>query len=248
MRFFDRRDAVLAVLMELSILGGTAGCYLGLRQVWVPDVFTTVLFLWLVSMAISILALKAIRTLVPIVPGTYRYDKRCRVTYAWTLCSFIYSINLGLIYSDPSILPSPAKKIFYRLLGARFGKGPIMLGGKLTDPYLITIEEGAIIGGETWLLPHALANFDTKVLILGTVVVRRDAIVGASTLVMPNTEIGAGAMVRAMSFVQTKTRVPAGETWGGNPAAMLRPAASPKGTAASSGLSSCPNPGGPLAS
>ena len=238
-QFFDRRDTLLAISAEIVIFGGTSACYLILHHFWVPDIFGTLFFLWIVSMMISIIVLKAIRTIVPIVPGTYRYDCRCRVSYAWTLCSFIYSINLGVIYNDPSIVPSPLKKLFYRMLGAKFGRGPIMLGGKLTDPYLITVEEGAIIGGETWLLPHALATFDTKVLILGTVVVRRDAIVGASTLIMPDTEVGAGAMIRAMSYVPPRSRIPPGETWGGNPAVLLR-GATPEVTAvASSGHNAC---------
>jgi carbonic anhydrase/acetyltransferase-like protein (isoleucine patch superfamily) len=37
-------------------------------------------------------------------------------------------------------------------------------------------------------------------------------------VVFPNTEIGAGAVVAGGSFVMPGTRIPAGESWRGNPA------------------------------
>jgi hypothetical protein len=184
--FFDRWDMILAGLAELLILSASAAACLLINSSIAMDLFAWLAAFWIISMGWAILALKIIRTAVPIQPGTYSYAKRSATTYAWTLSSFLYSVNLGLLYNNPSWMPSPMKKVFYQMLGAKIGKGPLMLGGKLTDPFLITIEEGVVIGGAVWLLPHAMASFDSKVLILGRIVLKKDAIIGAATLIMPN--------------------------------------------------------------
>jgi len=42
--------------------------------------------------------------------------------------------------------------------------------------------------------------------------------VGANSIVLPGTELGEGAQLLGGSIVVAGTRIPAGETWRGNPA------------------------------
>lgn len=222
-RFLSGQDMFWALLAEAVIVGGTAALvWLPLTR-WKPTLFGALLLLWLAQMLVAIMFLWALRRLAPMHPGVYSYSApRHPTTYVWTLNSFICATNLGILYNHPSLMPSPLKKLFYRALGARLGDGPMLIGGRLTDPHLITVDEGAVIGGDCWLLAHAMARFDTNVLILRPIVVQRDAIIGAYSLVMPGVTIGAGATVRAMSYIPMNTAIPPGEVWGGNPA-TLRP-------------------------
>jgi hypothetical protein len=221
--FLNRLDVCFALLSQVVICIPAAVAAWLLSILWPIGLFGVVVTFWFLMMFAAIVFLKVLRSCVPMKPGLYSYEDRNPVTYVWTLNSFICATNLGIIYNHPSLLPSPLKKIFYWSLGAKLGSGPMMLGGRLTDPHLITIEEGAVIGGDCWLLAHAMARFDKNVLILKPIIIRRDAIIGALSLVMPGVEVGEGAMLRAMSYVPMNTVIPAGETWGGAPA-TLRPA------------------------
>ena len=184
---------------------------------WHLDLFTAFLAFWLLMMSAAMAFLQTLRAILPLRPGCYSYAPRAGTTYVWTLHSFVCATNLGILYNHPSLMPSAIKKIFYRLLGARLGKGHMMIGGRLTDPHLITVEQGAVVGGDCWILAHALARFETNVLILKPITIRHGAIIGAYTLIMPGVTVEANAMVRAMSYVPMNTVIPEGECWGGNP-------------------------------
>jgi hypothetical protein len=223
-RFLDGRDMAYALAAEAVIISASAGLIWWPAARWDLSLLSALLLLWVGQIVVAITFLWFLRRLAPMRPGTYSYAApRHGTTYVWTLNSFICATNLGILYNHPSLMPSPLKKLFYRALGARLGDGPMLLGGRLTDPHLITVEEGAVIGGDCWLLAHAMARFDTNVLILRPIVVRREAIVGAYSLVMPGVTIGEGASLRAMSYVAMNTTIPPGEVWGGNPAAPRAP-------------------------
>lgn len=221
--FLNRRDVVLALCAQSIICSPALIVAWWLRTKLGADIFTTVVIFWLAMMLSAIAFLWVLRTLFPMRPGRYDYADRPVTIYVWTLNSFVCATNLGIIYNHPSLLPSPIKKVFYTLLGAKLAKGPMMIGGRLTDPHLITIEAGALIGGDCSLLAHAMTRFEGNVLILEPIVIRRGAIVGTLSLVMPGVTVGENATIRAMSYVPMRTNIPAGEIWGGNPA-VRRPA------------------------
>lgn len=217
-KFFNSKDLLIALSAELVICApaGAASWYVVVQKE--AGAFVCLVTFWLVMMATAIVFLKILRTVFPMRPGIYSYLNRPVTTYVWTLNSFICATNLGILYNHPSLMPSPIKKIFYQMLGARLGKGQMMIGGRLTDPHLITIEAGAVIGGDCCLLAHAMTRFDSNVLILQPILIRSNSIVGAYTLIMPGVTVGQGATIRAMSYVSMNTSIPAGENWAGNPA------------------------------
>lgn len=216
--FFDNRDLVLALASQLAICApALAGVWwAALRWHW--SLFFCAVAFWVLMMLAAVVFLRILRQIWPLRPGRYCYAPRDPTTYVWTLHSFVCATNLGIFYNHPSLLPSPAKKIFYRALGAQLGAGHMMIGGRLTDPYLITVESGAVVGGDCWLLAHAMARFETSVLILGPITIRREAIIGAASLLMPGVTVEAGAVLRAMSYVPMNTTIPRDTEWGGNPA------------------------------
>jgi hypothetical protein len=224
-QFFDNRDLVLALGSQLVICGASAAITWWLADRYAFTLFSVVATFWVLMMLAALAFLKALRTLFPILPGTYAYSPRARTTYVWTLHSFICATNLGILYNHPSLMPSLIKKAFYHLLGARLGRGHMMIGGQLTEPYLITIESGAVIGGDCWLLAHAMTRSEGRnVLILQPITIRRDAIIGAWSMIMPGVTVEPGALLRASSYVSMNTLIPAHEQWGGNPAKRRDPA------------------------
>ena len=158
----------------------------------------------------------------PLREGTYSYARHSVETYVWTLQGFLCITNLSLFYEN-ALLPPPLRKVFYQLLGAHMGKGIISIGGRLSDPYLIVIEEGATIGDEALLLPHAIGADETgDILILGKIEVKQGAIIGARTTIMPGVTIGERSMIKAMSLVTMNTQIPPNEIWAGIPARKVR--------------------------
>ena len=179
-------------------------------------VFFGVLFGW------TLVLQAALRAVFRLKPGIYSFATSPWVVYGWNVISFLSMTNLFLFYNG-ALLPPPLRKLFYQAMGANIGRGIVSVGGRICDPYLVTIEENCMIGDEALLLGHEVATGDDEdILILGQVRVRKGAIVGARSVVMPGVTIGENAMVKAMSMVPMNARVGANEVWAGVPARKVR--------------------------
>ena len=99
------------------------------------------------------------------------------------------------------------------------GKGIISIGGRLFDPQFITLEKNAMIGDDTLLTPHAILSSD--ILVLGKIEIKKGAVIGAKSMIMPGVMVGEYAMVNAMSLVAMNTKIGDYEIWGGNPAKKI---------------------------
>jgi carbonic anhydrase/acetyltransferase-like protein (isoleucine patch superfamily) len=72
------------------------------------------------------------------------------------------------------------------------------------------------------ILPHLISNSATSdVLFLGNIHVKKGAIVGTRSVLLPGVVIGEYATINAMSVVAMNTQVGAYEVWGGNPAVKI---------------------------
>jgi len=220
-RFASARDLFITPLVELLILA-VAAIPVGMG-IWLGGwgVATSLTVFYLSQVVVSLIALKVIRTAFSqfFSPGAFTVEKnRSRAYVAFNLYGFILITNLFLPHFL-GWLPPPFRKSFYALLGARFGRGIISIGGKISDPHLVTIESDAIIGDGALLLGHAWNIVNGKdFLIFGNIVVGKRAVIGAGAVILPGVHIGEGAMVNAMSVVSTGTRIGPFEVWSGNPA------------------------------
>lgn len=116
------------------------------------------------------------------------------------------------------ITPSPFNQFFYRNMGMKVGKYVEINTTNISDAGYITLEDRVIIGGSATLLAHyAVGGY----LVISPVVIRKNATIGLRAIVMGGVEIGEGAKILPNSVVLPKTKVPAGETWGGIPAVKL---------------------------
>ncbi|MCM2282041.1 MAG: hypothetical protein NDI61_09365 [Bdellovibrionaceae bacterium] len=116
------------------------------------------------------------------------------------------------------ITPTPLNQLYFQMMGMKVGRGTYINSSHISDPSLITLEEKVTIGGSAVIVGHyGVGGF----LVLAPVVIRQGATIGLRATVMGGTEIGAGAKILPNSVVLPKTRVPAGETWGGVPAQKI---------------------------
>ncbi len=219
-RFMGWKDLIITPAVEVVILLISLIPTFWLNSFLESSLFANVVIYYVAMVLLTILALKIIRVLFPIKEGIYSYSDNPLACYIWGLHEFLCVVNLNLQYIN-GLLPPPMRKLFYTLLGAKMGSGIISIGGRLINPDLISIEENALIGDNALLTSHAVARTSSDILILGKIEIKRGAIVGAQSMIMPDVTIGENSMVNAMSLVIMNTKIPPNEIWGGNPAVKI---------------------------
>lgn len=239
-RFMSWRDIFITPTVSLLTVVLPAAATYGLWRRFGFDFFTGAVIFYGLLIFVTVAVLALIRAIRPFRPGIYRFDRSPWTVFQWNLHSYVSITNLSVQYTN--IIPPPFRKVFYRWLGGRFGPGVISIGGRISDPYLTEIEEGAMIGDDALLLGHAVVSSPDSVLILGRVTVRRGAIVGARSVIMPDVEIGENALVEACSLVRPHTRIGPGEIWSGNPAVRRSEKSSGKPRFADKGKIERPRP------
>lgn len=133
----------------------------------------------------------------------------------WKLYTVLYEFGCGALKPFTVMFFRP---VVQQLFGAKIGKD-IALGGKLVDPHMIRLEDGAIIGEGSVVTAHAI---NSGSILLAPVVIRRGATVGVGAVVYPGVTVGEGAIIAANAVVRSGTQISAGEFWGGVPAQCLR--------------------------
>lgn len=109
--------------------------------------------------------------------------------------------------------------LFYRLMGAKVGKDVRINTGGLADLELLEIGDNALIGGGTALICH---GFERGFVRLAPTRIGANVSIGLNTVIMPDCQIGDGAVVTPCSYLPKGTRIPPKGLWGGNPARDLR--------------------------
>jgi hypothetical protein len=219
-RFQSWKELVFTSLTETGILLAAGFGAWRLHQACRCSALESFLAFYLFAQVITLLVLKVLRTFYPPREGIHRTDST--QYYVYSLSGFLLIVNMNLVYFN-RVIPPPLCKFFYRLLGARMGKGILPVGGYIADPHgLIRVEEDAIIGWDALLLPHAHVTVQGRdLLVLGRIEIGKGAIIGARSVIMPGVTVGENAMINVMSLVPMNTVIPPGETWGGNPARKI---------------------------
>ena len=114
---------------------------------------------------------------------------------------------------------SPFQTLFYRLMGAKIGKGVSVNTAGLADLSMLDIGDDVLIGGGVALICHAL---DRGFLRLLPTKIEKKVSIGLGSVIMPDCEIGEGTSIAPCSFVPKGSRIPAKGVWGGNPVEDLR--------------------------
>jgi len=129
----------------------------------------------------------------------------------WKLLTIVYRLGQAALLPFTPIFLRP---LVARLFGARVGRD-VAIGGSIDDPFLTTLGDGAVLGNNSLVAGSMIAGGRFTV---GPVRIGVGATVGANSIVLPGTELGDRAQLLGGSIVVAGTRIPAGETWRGNPA------------------------------
>lgn len=139
----------------------------------------------------------------------------------WTrhVSPFKVARNFIVIYFCRFLPALGLKRWLYRLIGVKVGRDAAVGLGAVLDvfwPELIELGDGCIIGFNSTLLAH---EFLIKEYRTGPVRIGNGVMIGANSTVLAGVEIGDGAVVSAMSLVNTD--VPPGAKVMGVPAVIV---------------------------
>jgi non-ribosomal peptide synthetase-like protein len=148
-------------------------------------------------------------------PGLYSiYSKEC---LSWM------GYNSMILLANAAFLDvlriSPFQNFFYRVMGAKVGKGVNVNTSGLADLELLEIGDHVTVGGGVALICHAS---ERGLIRLAPTKLGNNVSIGIGSVIMPDVEMGDRVTIAPMSFVPKGSRIPSGALWGGNPAKDLR--------------------------
>lgn len=172
-------------------------------------------FLWIfITQALAITLYRLFMHFMPLPPGYI--EERSRE-------EFIYHVHLlfFLIFFQPimrsNILPVPMMTLFYKLLGAKIGKGTYP-AGLVFDPLFITLGQDVTMGHGSGVVPHQIEG---KLLSHEPIEVGDYATLGGYAIIFQGVKIGKNAIVAAGAVVAKGSVIPDNEIWGGAPARRI---------------------------
>jgi len=113
-----------------------------------------------------------------------------------------------------AVAGTPLLNIWFRLMGARIGRGVWCETYWLPEPDLVDLGDGATVNQGSVVQTHL---FHDRMLSLDRVTVRRGATLGPNSVILPAATLGRHATVGPVSLVMRGESVPDKTTWIGNP-------------------------------
>jgi acetyltransferase-like isoleucine patch superfamily enzyme len=114
---------------------------------------------------------------------------------------------------------TPFNIIFYRLMGAKIGRGVQINTKVMADVCLLEIGDNSVIGGDSTVICHSIEG--TKLIIMPTKI-GKNVTIGLMSVILPGVTIGDGAIVAAGSVVPKGTVIPGRTVWAGVPARQVK--------------------------
>lgn len=201
----------LAICLLLAVSAGLVWSFLPISKQIFLDYHVLVDFglLLLLYGLFSALLVRTLLRIRPIDPGAHSMDSN---TFThWKLITVVYRLGQSALLP---MTPVFLKPVIETLFGARIGRD-VALGGVIDDPYMVCIGDGAVLGNASLISGNFISG---GLLTCGKVLIGAGATIGANSVIFPGVEIGDNATLVGGSYVISGTKVPAGETWRGNPA------------------------------
>ena len=117
------------------------------------------------------------------------------------------------------VVPSFLANLYYRMMGAKIGKGVQLNSENINDASMLIFGDGVVVGGGATINGHLVESGE---IVLAPVRVGNGALIGGGSIVQPGCTIGDGAVIGSRAVVPKWTEVPAGEVWAGIPARFIK--------------------------
>jgi serine acetyltransferase len=174
----------------------------------VVDLFLGLLF-FLLATGVSVRLLLMIH---PLSPGQYSMESR--EFFVWKLYTSIHEMG-GMAFLP--FVPIFLRPAFFAFFGAKMGKN-VAIGGRLIEPYLVSVGDNAFFGGDSMITAHAVTPGK---LTLRPVVIGEHAFIGGRATIEPGCKVGHHAIVASSALLREGTEVAPYEIWGGVPAKKI---------------------------
>lgn len=148
---------------------------------------------------------------------THDIPKNTSKDFAFQLYVLYLLIFFNFFIHNP-LLPLPISKLFYQMLGTKFGSGSYSVG-IILDPAHVEIGENSIVGFDAVLCSHALEgeNVSFEKIIIGS-----NVTIGLRSMIMPGVIIEDHSIVAAGALIPKNTHIKKGEVWAGIPAKKIK--------------------------
>ncbi len=143
-------------------------------------------------------------------PGDYPFVSPYAIH--WAMIGTL--VGLAKVVILRHILGTPVLNLFYRLMGAKIGRSVMINTCNMFDFDLITIGDGAMLGGDCVVIGHVGEGSKLR---LRPIEIGPRCTVGQSSIVFPGAVMEEGSVLGALSLLPKGRRLPAGTRWGGNP-------------------------------
>ncbi|MFH1812496.1 MAG: DapH/DapD/GlmU-related protein [Pseudomonadota bacterium] len=135
----------------------------------------------------------------------------------WALTAQLH--DMACFFFLKQIRGTPYLNVYFRMLGARIGRGVIINTTAIGDWDLITIEDEVMVGDDAVILAHV---GEKGLLKMAPVHIGKSCTIGRDTAIFPGVTLGEGAVVAAMTVVPKGRHLDAMTVWGGTELHMLR--------------------------
>ena len=144
-------------------------------------------------------------------------------TVRWAVCAHLHRCTHPVLVHT---IPSPICNAYYRLAGARIGKGVQINTINLNDPSTVTIGDKVVIGGRSVINGHLVEKGQ---IVLARVKLEAGCLIGAGSTIQPGVRIGKGAVIATNGLVGKWKDIPDGEVWAGLPVKKIKESSKRKG-------------------
>lgn len=192
---------VLAALVIYSFYAAVLAVAL-LPSAWIAGAaLSAVRFDGPLASAASAALLAAIR-LISLGAREGRYPKASLQTFRWLLHSGIHTLAMRSIL--PFIPVSYFANLYFMIMGARIGRNVYINTNMISDAYMLTLEDGVILGGDAELTCHIM---EREHLVLRPIRVGKDSLIGTGAYISPGVDVGERCTVGARCYIRQGTRI-----------------------------------------
>ena len=141
-------------------------------------------------------------------------------TIRWAVCAHLHRCTHPVLVHT---IPSPICNAYYRLAGAKIGKGVQLNSINLNDPSTLTVEDKVVVGGRSIINGHLVEKGQ---IVLARVHLKKGCLIGSGTTIQPGVTIGEGSVIATNGLVGKWKNIPPGEVWAGLPAKCIKKSSS----------------------